>query len=649
MVDKLTYEELEQRLKDIEEESVELRKANKGLRRAEKLHRKLSRRLRTLLDFIPYPLVVFTLEGHVYYLNLAFTQLFGWSFEELEGKLIPFVPPDRKQEVLENIKKLFKEKILLRHETKRLTKDGRVLDVAIRASLYSESEDEPSGELVIFRNITQQKKIARINEAILRISMALPKYPTLDQLIYYINSEVKPLVGSEGSIVILRDEKKGDLFVLGPAYDDTETQKRVKKIRFSMDQLVAGEVIRTGEPIIVSDTSENTELHRERDKKLGYKTKNLLLVPLRNRDRVTGALCAVNKKEGIFDQADIELLNIVAGTVELSVENARVSDELKKAYNEVTSLNRAKDKVINHLSHELRTPVAILSGSLRLLMKELTALPEEKWKNNLGRIQRNLDRIVDIQYEVADIMQDEQYRTHGMLSLLLDQCTDELEVLIADEVGTSPVIEQIRRHIDNIFGPKNMISDEIFLNEYVRDRLGDLKTKFSWRQVQIITRLGQTPAIFIPLDPMQKVIDGLVKNAIENTPDEGKIDIIVQKKGAGSELVVHDYGVGITEENQKRIFEGFFATQDTMKYSSKKPFDFNAGGKGADLLRMKIFSERYNFKIAMESSRCRFIPKEADLCPGRISSCTFCAKTEDCHDSGGTVFSLYFPPVPQKG
>jgi signal transduction histidine kinase len=246
-------------------------------------------------------------------------------------------------------------------------------------------------------------------------------------------------------------------------------------------------------------------------------------------------------------------------------------------------------------------------------------------------------------------MQDEQYRTHGMLSLLLDQCTDELEVLIAEEVGTSPVIEQIRRHIDDIFGPKNVISNEIFLNEYVKDRLGDLKTEFPWRQVQIITRLGQTPTIFMPFDPMQKVVDGLVKNAIENTPDEGKIDIIVQKKGEGSELVVHDYGVGITEENQKRIFEGFFATQDTMKYSSKKPFDFNAGGKGADLLRMKIFSERYNFKIAMESSRCRFIPKETDVCPGRISTCTFCTKTEDCHGSGGTVFSLYFPPVPQKG
>jgi signal transduction histidine kinase len=106
--------------------------------------------------------------------------------------------------------------------------------------------------------------------------------------------------------------------------------------------------------------------------------------------------------------------------------------------------------------------------------------------------------------------------------------------------------------------------------------------------------------------------------------------------------------VGITEEDQKRIFEGFFTTQETIAYSSKQPFDFNAGGKGADLLRMKIFSERYNFKIDMHSSRCRFIPKESDICPGRISNCSYCTRKEDCHHSGETTFTLFFPPPAER-
>ena len=144
---------------------------------------------------------------------------------------------------------------------------------------------------------------------------------------------------------------------------------------------------------------------------------------------------------------------------------------------------------------------------------------------------------------------------------------------------------------------------------------------------------------------LQKVIDGLIKNAVENTPDEGKIEVAVQKKGEGTLLLIHDYGVGIPEEARRRIFEGFFSTRDTMAYSSKRPFDFNAGGKGADLLRMKIFSERYHFRIDMASTRCRHLPGETDVCPGRIGECPFCSQIQDCHESGGTVFSIYFPPA----
>jgi len=107
--------------------------------------------------------------------------------------------------------------------------------------------------------------------------------------------------------------------------------------------------------------------------------------------------------------------------------------------------------------------------------------------------------------------------------------------------------------------------------------------------------------------------------------------------------MVHDYGGGITEENQIHIFEGFFVTRDITAYSSQRPFDFNAGGKGADLLRMKFFSERHNFKINLTSFRCKFIPQESDICPGRISRCALCNGKQVCYHSGGTIFALFFP------
>ncbi|MFO8165136.1 MAG: GAF domain-containing protein [Thermodesulfobacteriota bacterium] len=641
MAKKPTYDELEQKVRDLQKEAARHKMVESALQKS-------TRRLATLIDFVPYPIEVLTIDGRVYYLNQAFTKMFGWTLNEMDGKFIPFVPPECKQETADNFRRLLKEKVLKRHETKRLTKDNRILDVAVRAVCHPEYDGEPPLELVIFRDITQEKRIARINEALLRISMALPAYPDLEDILDYISSEIKLLLNVDGAIVILLDEEKNDLFFLGTAYEDRATQKRAKEIRFPADKGVAGKVIKTGEPVIVPDTSKDPDFYSVVDKQLGYGTHDMLDVPLRSSDRIVGVLCATNKKEGVFDTKDVDLLSMIGGTVALSVENARVSDELKKAYQEVTSLNRAKDNVINHLSHELKTPVAVLASSLNILTKKLAPLPKETWGPSIERAQRNLDRIKEIEYEVEDIMRDKQHKTYGLLSLILDQYIDELESLITEEGGEFAIVENVRKRIEEIFKPKDIVSEKILLNEYIKERLEYLKPFFSHRDVEIVSTFVPVPFICMPSDPLQKVIDGLIKNAIENTPDEGKIEIIVQKKGKGAEFAVHDYGVGIIEEAQRRIFEGFFATQDEMAYSSKRPYDFNAGGKGADLLRMKIFSERYSFKIDMVSSRCCFIPKKSDICPGRISKCAFCENKEDCYHSGGTIFYLYFPPAPKK-
>ncbi len=783
-------------------------------KKAQKALRESRRGMRSLLDFVPYPIVVSNLDGTVSYVTPAFTETFGWTLDELEGKTIPYTPKGLEAETREMLKELLDKKLVLRHITKRLTKDGRLLDVVMRGVIYAKEPDQPGGELVLLRDITREKRTAMNNQAMLRISMALPEYTDLEDLLDYISREIKDLLGTEGALVVLIDEERRELFYKGAAYDDDLTLKRIKEVRFPMDKSVAGKVIRTGKPIIVPDTAEepsfypgvdeklgyntrnllevplrsgdriigalcarnkkegdfeasdmellnmiagtvvlsienarfseeilnayktneallrismalpeypdlgdlldfvtnevkrlmdcqgalvalldeenkelffiaaayddiatkrrvkeirfpidkliagqviktgkpmivndieeDTSIHRERDRILGYQTRNLLLVPLRSKDRIIGVLCAINKKKGRFDQGNMELLSLVASTVELSIENARFSEEVKKAYREVSSLNRAKDKVINHLSHELKTPVSVLSGSLNIIARKLARLPDENWKNTLARGERNLERIIEIQNQVEDIMRERHFESHHVLSQMVDLCADELETLVAEEVGEGNVVKAIRKRIDDIFGPKEMTFQMLSLDQVVKERLLALKPHFSHRKVRIIEDIIPAGTIKIPFEPLRKVIDGLIKNAIENTPDQGKIEIHVAQTDGMAEMKVRDYGVGIIEDAQRRIFEGFFATQDTLAYSSKRAFDFNAGGKGADLLRMKIFAERYGFKITMTSTRCPVIPLETDLCPGVISECNHCKGPEDCFISGGTTFTIQF-------
>ena len=617
-------------------------------KKSERALLKSERRLRAFSDFVPYPVVVFSLDGRVSYLNPAFTEIFGWSLEELEGEKIPYVPSGLKQETDENIKRLLYDRVIMRYEAQRLTKDGRLLDVVIRAAIFSISPDEPAGQIVTLRDVTREKRMARTNEALLRISLALPLYPDLEDLLDYVNKEVKTLLHTEGAVTILLDEERQELYFPGAAFDEALRDKKIKEIRFPLEGLMAGKVIRTGEPLIVADTSEDRELHAERDEKLGYQTRTLALVPLKSVDRIIGALCAINKKEGTFIQADLELLSMIAGTVALSIENARVTLELQKSYREVTSLNRAKDKALNHLSHELITPVAILSSSLRFLSEKNRSLKEEAWRPALERIKRNLDRILEIQYQLEDIMSERPLEKAGLLSLLLEQCAEELAAVAVEYAGEERLYDRIKNHIDRLYGPREAVEEEIVLDRWVSERLRQSEPDFSQRRINITTRLESDTPIQIPPEIFRKVFDGLLRNAVENTPGEGTIEISVRRQGDGALLRIHDYGQGITEENQKRLFEGFFPAQEVMDYSSKRPYAFNAGGKGADLLRIKILSERYGFQITQASRRCRFIPRESDLCPGRISRCPFCQGPEDCLHSGETEFSVYFPAKPSN-
>src|SRR6185295_6979121 len=109
--------------------------------------------------------------------------------------------------------------------------------------------------------------------------------------------------------------------------------------------------------------------------------------------------------------------------------------------------------------------------------------------------------------------------------------------------------------------------------------------------------------------------------AIENTPDEGRIEVSARpaEKDGLAAIEIRDFGVGITAENQRHLFDGFYHTQDTPSYASRSSYEFDAGGKGLDLLRVRAFAGRYGWTLTFESERCRFIPREADICPGRIS------------------------------
>ncbi len=622
----------------------ELEQSRQRAREQYRASRRAEKRYRAFLNFLPVPVFVFKMDSTVSYLNPAFEKVFGWTLAELEGKRIPFVPENLRTETKRDVKRFFKERKLNNLETQRLTKDGKLLDIILDGAIFFDDDGNPAGQVITLTDITRERRLDRSNQTLLRISRALHKLRTLDQRLKFITGEIKQLVGAAGASVILLDEEKQQFFFRVTAYDDLATGKRMKEIRFPASKGVAGEVYRTGEPLIVADTSQSEFFFKTVDDESKFETRNMLDVPLWEQDRMIGVLCAVNKKHGTFDQTDVELLTTIAGMVAMPIENARINDALKRSYAEVSSFNRAKEKVIHHLSHELKTPVSVLAAALELIHKRSAALEESQGILRIvDRAGRNLSRILDMQYEIEDILKEPDYSPHKMLSTLLDACEDELSLLLQASWGEKEVLELVRRQVDELFGPRASRPESIVLGEFVAATLKEMAPSFAHRACSIVETVQSEHSVFIPREVLGKITRGLVRNAIEYTPDDGRVDVIVKESRKGVALVVKDTGTGITAENQRLLFENYFTPPDTQTYSSKRPFDFNAGGKGFDLLRMKIFSERYGFDLTLHSRRCPRVPDQQNDCPGNVRTCAEQGAELECRESGGTTVRVDFP------
>ena len=133
---------------------------------AERALQATNEKLRTLIDLAPQAIVAVDLDWLTTGWNRAAEQMFGWTAEEVLGRQLPYIPPD--------IMELFRlrqgiqtqESGIAGAETRRLRKDGTVIDVLISTAVLRDAHGAPSGFIGIINDITESKRLeAQLRQA----------------------------------------------------------------------------------------------------------------------------------------------------------------------------------------------------------------------------------------------------------------------------------------------------------------------------------------------------------------------------------------------------------------------------------------------------------------------------------------------------
>ncbi|MDA8139881.1 MAG: PAS domain S-box protein [Desulfobacteraceae bacterium] len=154
------FSRLEQRVAELNKTQSALKESETHFKELYEESKRAEQLYRSLIHSSADAIVIYDLSGQVRYLSPMFTKIFGWNEEELIGQAIPFIPESELAATQATFADIIGNGTLCHgFESKRSTKDCRLIDVSISASRYDDHEGHPAGMLVILRDITEKKRL----------------------------------------------------------------------------------------------------------------------------------------------------------------------------------------------------------------------------------------------------------------------------------------------------------------------------------------------------------------------------------------------------------------------------------------------------------------------------------------------------------
>jgi CheY-like chemotaxis protein/putative methionine-R-sulfoxide reductase with GAF domain len=233
--------------------------------------------------------------------------------------------------------------------------------------------------------VEKQEKMAEVYQSLdskklgLAIEMSSIVNSTLDlsEVLTLVLRYADRLLNSVASTLMLLDEKTRELVFTIPTGPKAD---KLREIRIPAEKGIAGWVAKRGKPVWVSDVREDPRFYPDIDMIFGFKTENILCVPVRGKAKLIGVLEVINKKDGTpFTKADSLLLSIFAHYTAVAIENARNYGDLQKHLGKEietkeTLAGYEKSQVLgdraSSLGHEFNNLLMNVQGNISLMLLE---------------------------------------------------------------------------------------------------------------------------------------------------------------------------------------------------------------------------------------------------------------------------------------
>ncbi|MBC8331446.1 MAG: GAF domain-containing protein [Anaerolineae bacterium] len=487
------------------------------------------------------------------------------------------------------------------------------------------------------RNTDILRQRVSLLETLGKVGRSVTALLDLDEVLKVVVDAAVELTGAEESSLLMLDENTGELYMRAArnVHDDL-----VNTFRLPVSDTLAGEVVRTGKPILLDQESPKKI-------KTSYLVKTLIYVPLEVQERIIGVLGVANREQQkSFHQRHIALVSALADYASIAIENARLFENTEIERKKLESiLTRIEDGVIVIDANE---QVILANPMARAMFKhskpaalpcaledcfthdQLLALIRDGHDTFPYRVELELDdeRVVNAQlnlipeigmtitlHDITYFKELDRIKSEFVSTVSHDLRSPLTAILgyveLLERVG--PINERQRNFIQRVQTSVRNITE--LINDLLD--LGRIEAGFNERKVSLSIKnllqysvenlrspleekkltlrqevASHLPNIFGDSVRLRQVIDNLLGNAIRYSSEGGEIIVVAKEENDQIIFRVEDSGCGIPAADRPHIFEKFYRASNVVE---------NVSGSGLGLAIVKSIVENHQGRVWVDS------------------------------------------------